>query len=134
MSKILIVDDDPLCRDLLGESLSFMGYETLFASDGLEALELLEQGTPDLILMDLAMPRLDGFGAIRRIRADSRFDKLPVIAVTANAMRGQREEALALGFDDYFTKPVDPMSLLNRAALEIVSNSGPRRVAEDVKS
>ncbi|MFN0167820.1 MAG: response regulator [Bryobacteraceae bacterium] len=133
MSRILIVDDDPVCRDLLGESLSFMGYETRFASDGLEALELLEEETPDLILMDLAMPRLDGFGTIRRIRGDSRFVKLPVIAVTAHAMQDQREEALALGFNEYFTKPVNPMCLLNRAALEIVSITRAKPAAEDVK-
>lgn len=104
---ILIAEDNPASHEFLTELLTGWGYETIHAANGLEVLSHVETATPELILLDLQMPDLDGYGVLRRLRADERLQHLPVVALTAFAMRGDREKALELGFDGYLTKPID---------------------------
>mgnify|MGYP001065134346 CR=1 FL=1 len=110
MRKILVVDDNLATRELLRHVLK-ASYEVLEAGHGQEALEKLAAEAPDLVLLDLEMPGLDGFAVLRRLREDARFGALPVVAVTARAMQGDRERALAAGFDGYITKPIDAAAL-----------------------
>jgi CheY-like chemotaxis protein len=111
MKKILIAEDNPVNRELLRELLEMQGYEILEACNGQEALIIIEQNRPDLLVLDLGMPVLDGFGTIQRIRSDPAMAKLPVLAATAYAMRGDRERTLGAGFDGYVSKPINPASL-----------------------
>lgn len=106
MIKVLIAEDNPVNRELLHELLVLRGYAVFEASDGQQALDLMEKTKPDILLIDLGMPVLDGFTLVSRIRADPRFSELPVLAVTAYAMRGDREKVLSLGFDGYLAKPI----------------------------
>jgi CheY-like chemotaxis protein len=107
MKTVLVADDNPVSRELIREILETDDCEVIEACDGREALEKLRQHQPDLALLDIQMPVLDGNAVIRELRADSRFSQLPVVALTAYAMQGDREKALALGFDSYITKPID---------------------------
>lgn len=111
MKKILIAEDNPVNRELLRELLEMQGYEVFEAGNGQEALIMIEQIRPDLLVLDLGMPVLDGFGAIRKIRADPASANLPVLAATAYAMRGDREKTLEAGFDGYISKPINPTTL-----------------------
>ncbi len=111
MKKILVVDDNPVSRELLREALESPSYHVCEASHGQYALQVIAETRPDLVLMDLQMPVLDGFAALKTLRQDRRFAGIRVIAVTAFAMRGDREKALAAGFDGYFTKPIDSEEL-----------------------
>jgi len=104
---ILIADDNALSRELMRELLEVSGHMILEAVNGRNALELIRQCGPDLVFLDLQMPLQDGFSVIRELRNDSRFRNLPVIAVTASAMIGDRERAIAAGFDSYIAKPID---------------------------
>jgi two-component system cell cycle response regulator DivK len=106
MRQVLVVDDKPSSRELLRTVLESSGYEVSEAGDGQEAVRIAQQIEPDAIFLDLQMPALDGFGALERLRADPRFVALPIIALTANAMQGDREKALAAGFTSYISKPV----------------------------
>jgi CheY-like chemotaxis protein len=112
MIRILVAEDNAVNRELLRELLEARGYEVFEACDGQEALHMIEQSRPDLLLMDIGMPVLDGFAAIRRIRENPRLAPLPVVAVTAYAMRGDREKILKSGFDGYLSKPLTPSSLI----------------------
>jgi CheY-like chemotaxis protein len=111
MKTVLIAEDNPVNRELLRELLEIRGYAVIETSNGQEALEQLQKVQPDILLLDLNMPVLDGFGAIERIRKDPGFSGLPVLAVTAYAMRGDREKILSAGFDGYLSKPIDPIFL-----------------------
>lgn len=111
MIKVLIAEDNPVNRELLRELLELRGCTVVEACDGQEALRIIEQTPPELLLLDIGMPVMDGFAVIRRIRENPRFAKLPVVAVTAYAMRGDRERILNSGFDGYLSKPVNPSSL-----------------------
>jgi two-component system, cell cycle response regulator DivK len=111
MKKILIAEDSPVNRELLRELLELENYEVFEACNGQEALDMIEQIRPDLLVLDLGMPVLDGFGAIRKIRTHPLFASLPVLAATAYAMRGDRERTLAAGFDGYISKPINPTAL-----------------------
>jgi CheY-like chemotaxis protein len=111
MSKILIAEDNPVNRELLRELLEMRGHTVVEACDGEEALRIIEQTPPDLVLLDIGMPLLDGFGVIRKIRGNPRFASMPVVAVTAYAMQGDREKILSSKFDGYLSKPVDARSL-----------------------
>jgi len=111
MSKILIAEDNPVNRELLRELLEMRGHTVAEACDGEEALRIVEQTQPDLLLLDIGMPVLDGFGVIRKIRENPRFASMPVVAVTAYAMQGDREKILSSKFDGYLSKPVDAHSL-----------------------
>jgi CheY-like chemotaxis protein len=111
MIKVLIAEDNAVNRELLRELLELRGYTVLEACDGQEALHMIEQTQPELLLLDIGMPVMDGFAVIQRIREDPRLAKLPVVAVTAYAMRGDQERILSSGFDGYLSKPVNPSSL-----------------------
>lgn len=107
-SLILIADDRPSSRELLRLVLERAGYGVLEAEDGEHALEQARAGNPDLILLDLQMPGIDGYGVLAELRNETRFARLPVLALTASAMRGDREKILAAGFTDYLAKPASP--------------------------
>ncbi len=117
MSKVLIVDDNRASRDLVRAILKCFPYEIVEATQGQEALDQIRKERPDLVLLDIDMPVLDGFGVVRHIRQDSGFAHLPIIAVTAYAMEGDREKALAAGFTAYVTKPVRPEGLRRQVRL-----------------
>jgi CheY-like chemotaxis protein len=106
MKQVLVVDDKASSRELIRTVLESSGYSVSEAGDGQEAVRIAQQISPDLILLDLQMPALDGFGTLEQLRADPRFATLPVIALTASAMQGDREKALAAGFTSYISKPV----------------------------
>ena len=106
MKTVLIVEDVALNRDLLIQLLEDR-YRLLIAEDGAAALERAAAEPPDLILMDLSLPRMDGWEATRRLKADARLGRIPVIAVSAHAMRGDEERACACGCDGFLTKPID---------------------------
>jgi two-component system cell cycle response regulator DivK len=116
MKQVLVVDDKASSRELIRTVLENSGYTVSEAADGLEALRIAQQILPDLILLDLQMPALDGFGALKQLRADPRFAALPVIALTASAMQGDREKALAAGFTSYISKPVTLTALRTELA------------------
>ena len=111
MSKILIAEDNAVNRELLRELLEMRGHTVAEACDGEEALRMIEQTQPDLVLLDIGMPLLDGFGVVRKIRESPQFASLPVVAVTAYAMQGDREKILSSKFDGYLSKPVNARSL-----------------------
>jgi CheY-like chemotaxis protein len=125
MKKILIAEDNAVNRELLRELLEARGYAVEEASNGLEALQMIAQCKPDALLLDLNMPVLDGLATVRKIREDPAMASLPVLAVTAYAMRGDREKTLAAGFDEYLSKPISSASL--DAELERIWNK--RKVA-----
>jgi two-component system cell cycle response regulator DivK len=107
MSKILVVDDNPMNLRLTSEILELAGHEILLAANGKEAVEIAARELPDMILMDLRMPVMDGNEAMKHIKADLRMRHIPVIALTASAMKGEREKLLAAGFNGYVDKPID---------------------------
>jgi CheY-like chemotaxis protein len=111
MKKVLIAEDNAVNRELLRELLEIRGYTVTEACDGQEALQKIAETQPDILLLDLSMPVLDGFGTVHKIREDPLFGSLPVLAVTAYAMRGDREKILNSGFDGYLSKPIDPKAL-----------------------
>ncbi len=106
MKKVLVADDKDTGRELVRTVLENCDYEVFEAGDGVEALEQARQVRPDLIILDLHMPRLDGFGVIKELRRDESFANTPVMALTASAMMGDRERALAAGFTGYIAKPI----------------------------
>jgi len=112
MKTILLVEDDEKSRYLAKFILEKGGYRVLEAEDGLEALAKTRAESPDLILMDMQLPRLDGYEATLRIRADERFRAIPIVALTAYAMKGDQEKALLSGCRGYMTKPIDPATFL----------------------
>lgn len=114
MPKILLVEDNEMNRDMLTRRLVRAGYVVAHAGDGEEAILKAVDEAPDVILMDLSLPRIDGWEATRRIRAGDGHSGLPIIALTAHAMAGDRERALAAGCDDFDTKPVDMPRLLGK--------------------
>jgi len=107
MPRILLVEDNEMNRDMLSRRLAKRGYEVALALDGLQGIEMARRDSPDLILMDMSLPGVDGWEITRRMRADAGLRRIPIIALTAHAMAGDREKALAAGCDDYDTKPVD---------------------------
>ena len=114
MAKILLVEDNDMNRDMLSRRLLRNGYEVVMALDGRQAVEMAATEKPDLILMDMSLPDLDGWEATRRIKAAAGTRAIPVIALTAHAMSGDREKALESGCDDYDTKPIDLPRLLEK--------------------
>jgi|SRR5579859_5294741 len=106
MKRILIVEDKATSRELLRTVLEKQGYGVLEAHDGKEALRILREGVPDLVLLDLQIPLHNGYEVLREIRRDDRLAAVPVVALTASAMQGDREKALAAGFTGYIAKPV----------------------------
>lgn len=122
MPKILIVEDNEENRDSLSRRLQRRGFEVLIAPDGKAGVAMAQSDKPDLVLMDMNMPEMDGWEATRQIKAAPECKDLPVIALTAHAMTGDRERALAAGCTDYHTKPVDFPKLL--AQIETILQSG----------
>nr|WP_320132252.1 response regulator [uncultured Holophaga sp.] len=116
MSRILLVEDNEMNRDVLSRLLKRRGYEMCFAEDGEVALRVASEQHPDLILMDISLPVMDGNEATRRLRADPCFATLPIIALTAHALASDREIAMAAGCTDYETKPIDFPHLLEKIA------------------
>ena len=110
--RILVVEDNEKNMKLFRDVLAATGYRTLEATTGSEAIDMASEHTPDLVLMDIQLPDLDGVQALRRLRADERTAGIPVLALTAQAMRGDRERFLAAGFDGYLSKPVDVRELI----------------------
>ena len=109
--KILIAEDNAVNRELLRELLEIRGHEVIEACNGEEALRALEDCKPEILLLDLGMPVLDGYGTVRKIRENPSFATLPVLAVTAYAMQGDKERILSSGFDGYLSKPINPTLL-----------------------
>lgn len=119
--KILVVDDNRDNRELVVKVLRKHGYRTSEATDGEEALALAEKEQPDLILMDISLPGLDGYEATRRLGGMESCRNIPVVALTAHAMKGDREKALAAGCRDYITKPLNIRELPGQVARNLVS-------------
>ena len=116
MTHILVVDDNPINLKLASDVLEMEGYSTLKAVDAERAQEMLEQTIPDLILMDIALPGMDGLTLTRKLKADERLRHVPVIALTAFAMKGDDRKALEAGCDGYITKPIDTRKLGEQVA------------------
>lgn len=114
MAKILLVEDNELNRDMLSRRLTRKGYDVIVAVDGLEGIDKVHSETPDLVLMDMSLPLVDGWEATRRLKADASTRSVPIIALTAHAMSDDRARVLAAGCDEYDTKPVEFRRLLRK--------------------
>jgi two-component system cell cycle response regulator DivK len=114
MAKILVVEDNEMNRDMLSRRLMRKGYEVIIALDGEEGVAKAQSEAPDLILMDMSLPVLDGWEATRQLKAGPETHAIPIIALTAHAMAGDREQALAAGCDDYDSKPIEFQRLLDK--------------------
>ena len=114
MAKILLVEDNEMNRDMLARRLERRGYQVVIATDGDQGVQRAQAEVPDLILMDMSLPVLDGWEATRQLRAMPTTQAIPIIALTAHAMAGDREKALAAGCDDYDTKPIEFARLLGK--------------------
>lgn len=116
MAKVLLVEDNEMNRDMLSRRLERKGYEVVIAVDGQEGVDKARSESPSIILMDMSLPVIDGWEATRQIKADSSLQQIPIIALTAHAMAGDREKALEAGCDDYDTKPIELPRLLEKMA------------------
>jgi CheY-like chemotaxis protein len=116
MTKILLVEDNAMNRDMLSRRLQRKGFEVVCASDGAAGVLLAQTEAPQLILMDMSLPTLDGWEATRRLKSEATTKAIPIIALTAHAMPSDRERAFAVGCDDYETKPVELPRLLEKMA------------------
>jgi two-component system, cell cycle response regulator DivK len=114
MPKILLVEDNEMNRDMLSRRLERKGFTVLIAVDGAVGIQLATSEKPDLILMDMSLPEVDGWEATRRLRAAPDTQAIPIIALTAHAMSDDRDKALAAGCDDYDSKPVDFVRLMGK--------------------
>jgi CheY-like chemotaxis protein len=114
MAKILLVEDNEMNRDMLSRRLTKKGFEVVIAVDGREGVSMASSESPDLILLDMSLPVMDGWAAARAIKGDEGTRDIPVIALTAHAMMGDREKAIEAGCDDYDTKPVKMQRLLEK--------------------
>ncbi len=114
MPKILLVEDNEMNRDMLSRRLIRKGFEVVMATDGAEGVAMAQRENPDLILMDMSLPIINGWEATQQIRASVAISSVPIIALTAHAMSGDREKALEAGCDDYDTKPVELPRLLEK--------------------
>jgi len=105
--RVLLVEDNEMNRDMLSRRLSRRGFDVLIAVDGAQGIQVAKTELPDLILMDMSLPVVDGWEATRQLKTDTQTQSIPVIALTAHAMSGDRDKALSAGCDDYDTKPID---------------------------
>jgi CheY-like chemotaxis protein len=128
MSRILLVEDNEMNRDMLSRRLARKGYEVLTADNGAQGLDAAASEKPDLILMDMSLPVIDGWEATRRLKTCEETQAIPVIALTAHAMAADLEKALQAGCDDYDTKPVELRRLLEK--IERLLHAGDRAPAE----
>jgi len=113
---ILVADDRAPSRELIRSVLESSGYRVIEAADGLETLQMAGEFIPDLVILDLHMPKLDGFGVVTQLRQDGRFATCPIVALTASAMQGDRERAIAAGFTAYIAKPIVIVALRQEVA------------------
>jgi CheY-like chemotaxis protein len=125
MPKILLVEDNEMNRDMLSRRLQKRGYEVVIAEDGEQGVRLAQFETPALVLMDMSLPVLDGWEATRQLKADPVTRSIPVIALTAHAMAGDRERALEAGADDFDTKPVELTRLLEKIEALLAKKPAP---------
>jgi CheY-like chemotaxis protein len=114
MAKILLVEDNEMNRDMLSRRLTKRGHDVLIAVDGQQGVDMATSESPEIILLDMSLPVMDGWEAARRLKADDGTNGIPIIALTAHAMAGDREKCLEAGADDYDTKPVDFKRLLGK--------------------
>ena len=114
MPKILLIEDNEMNRDMLSRRLVRGGYEVIIATDGARGVAMATSDRPDLILMDMSLPVIDGWEATRRIKATPELRKIPIIALTAHAMATDRDKALEAGCDEYDTKPIELQRLLGK--------------------
>lgn len=114
MAKILLIEDNEMNRDMLSRRLQRRGYEVALAIDGQSGVDMAKSREYDLVLMDMSLPEIDGWEATRRLREDPATKTLPIIALTAHAMSGDRDKALEAGCDDYDTKPIELDRLLSK--------------------
>jgi CheY-like chemotaxis protein len=114
MKRILIVEDNEMNRDVLSRRLARRGYDVMLAEDGPRGLALAHSYAPDLILLDLGLPEVDGWECARQLKCDTVTQRIPIIALTAHAMVGEREKALRAGCDEFDTKPIDFAALLSK--------------------
>jgi two-component system cell cycle response regulator DivK len=114
MTKVLLVEDNEMNRDMLSRRLIRRGFQVVFAMDGQQGIDLARSERPDIILMDMSLPVIDGWEATRRLKADDSTRSVPVIGLTAHAMSGDREKAIEAGCDDYDTKPVELGGLIGK--------------------
>ncbi|MEO0013809.1 MAG: hypothetical protein RLZZ535_2198 [Cyanobacteriota bacterium] len=122
MSKILLVEDNEMNRDMLSRRLQRRGYEIVIAVDGEQGVAMANSEHPDLILMDMSLPIMDGWEATKNIKANTSTKSIPIIALTAHAMSGDREQAMKAGCDDYDTKPIDLPRLLTKIEVFIAAS------------
>jgi two-component system cell cycle response regulator DivK len=123
-ARILVVEDNESSRDMLARRLSRRGYQVVLAADGLRGIAMAQEQSPDLIIMDMSLPEIDGWEATRRLKADPATRAIPIVALTAHAMASDRKKAMDAGCDDYHTKPVDFESLVR--SLEAFLEAGNR--------
>lgn len=123
MARVLAVDDDDVIRSLLVMNLEMEGHDVLTAADGREALDTIEAGSPDLVLLDIMMPELSGYDVLERLRKDPRHQRLPVVFLSARAMEADVRKGMSLGVDRYVTKPFDPIDLMELVA-ELLAERG----------
>jgi CheY-like chemotaxis protein len=124
-NSIRVVDDNPMNVRLLDALLTNGGYDVRSAGDALHALEILEELSPEMILVDLQLPGMDGLELVRLLRADARTKEVPIVAVTAYAMKGDGERALSAGCDGYVTQPIDTRTFLGLSAQHLRARRGP---------
>jgi CheY-like chemotaxis protein len=133
-AKILIAEDNAVNRELLRELLEMRGHIVAEACNGEEALRLLEEFMPEILLLDLGMPVLDGYQTIRTIRENPAFAALPVLAVTAYAMQGDRDRIISSGFDGYLSKPIDSALLFQELERLLFRKADPGKRADAARS
>ena len=114
MARILLVEDNEMNRDMLSRRLTRKGFEVLIAEDGQKGMDMTQNEHPDLVLMDMSLPVVDGWEATRQLKAAEETKHIPIIALTAHAMAGDREKTLEAGCDDYDTKPIELARLLEK--------------------
>ncbi|OYX74675.1 MAG: two-component system response regulator [Rhizobiales bacterium 32-66-11] len=126
MTKILVIEDHPTSRELMTYILRCTGYEVIETGDGRTGLELARTQRPDLVISDVQLPGMNGFEIVAAIKRDPALSAIPVVAVTASAMSGDRENIIAAGFDDYLSKPIDPEIFAHQIARHLAPpRSGP---------
>lgn len=126
MKRILLVEDNEMNRDMLSRRLGRREFEVIMAVDGQAGIEAAESQSPDLILMDMSLPKVDGWEATRRLKANAATQSIPVLALTAHAMEGERQKALAAGCNDYDTKPIELDRLLKKMESLLGAESSPK--------
>jgi len=127
VAKILLVEDNEMNRDMLSRRLQRKGYEVVLAVDGVEGVQVAKAALPDLILMDMSLPALDGWEATRQLKSAPDTASIPIIALTAHAMSGDREKALAAGCDDYDVKPIEFQRLVAKIKAQLERRNSVRR-------